>query len=341
MRSRPNSPPPLARSARPAVAEVDSFSESCPAHDAYPFPPERQAAKSIPMRMPHKARNAVDAMNHVAPEALVRRTLGGRHSGGAKRTGLARPMGHACRWSVLLIALAAALPAAHADEVLMAVAANFSVPMRKIAAEFEQATGHTVAAAYGSTGKFYAQIKNGAPFDVLMAADDETPARLVAEKAAVAGSQFTYAIGRLVLWSARPGTVDAHGDVLKNGSFDRIALANPKLAPYGAAAVQAMKSLGVHEALLPKVVMAENITQAHQFVSSGNAPLGFVALSQVLRDGRIEGSAWPVPAALHPPIRQDAVVLDKGKDKPAAQALVKYLKSDKARALIQSFGYGL
>jgi len=245
------------------------------------------------------------------------------------------------RLSALLIALIGALPLAHADEVLVAVAANFTAPMQQIAADFEKATGHKVVASYGSTGKFYAQIKNGAPFEVLLAADDETPAKLVTENAGIAGSQFTYAIGKLVLWSAKPAIVDGKGEVLKNGGFDYISLANPKLAPYGAAAVQAMKTLGVYDMLQPKVVMAENITQAHQFVSSGNALLGFVALSQVLKDGTIEGSVWMVPISLYPPIRQDAVILDKGKGKPAAEALVKYLRGDKAKAVIKSFGYEL
>ncbi|ABM37346.1 molybdate ABC transporter substrate-binding protein [Polaromonas naphthalenivorans] len=245
------------------------------------------------------------------------------------------------RLCLLLIALTGIAAQAHADEVSVAVAANFTAPMQKIAADFEKATGHKVVAAYGSTGKFYAQIKNGAPFEVLLAADAETPARLTAENAAVAGSQFTYAIGKLVLWSAKPAVVDGNGEVLKKGGFDHIALANPKLAPYGAAAIQSMKTLGVYDVLQPKVVMAENITQAHQFVSSGNALLGFVALSQVLKDGKIQGSAWMVPGSLYPPIRQDAVILDKGKGKPAAEALVKYLKSDKARAVIKSFGYEL
>jgi molybdate transport system substrate-binding protein len=230
---------------------------------------------------------------------------------------------------------------AQADEVSVAVAANFTAPMQKIAAEFEKESGHKVVAAYGSTGKFYAQIRNGAPFEVLLAADDETPARLAKESAAVAGSQFTYASGKLVLWSGRPAVVDGAGEVLKTGSFEHIALADPKLAPYGAAAVEAMKALGVHDRLQPRFVTAENIAQAYQFVRTGNAELGFVALSQVLKDGKIKGSAWQVPSNLYPPIRQDAVILDKGKGKPAAEALMKYLKGDKAKALIKSFGYGL
>ena len=228
-----------------------------------------------------------------------------------------------------------------ADEVSVAVAANFTAPMQKIAADFEKDTGHKLLASYGSTGKFYAQIRNGAPFEVLLAADDETPARLVKENAALAGSQFTYAIGKLVLWSPKPAIVDNQGAVLKRGGFDQLALANPKLAPYGAAAVEAMKALGVHDSLQGKFVTGENIAQAYQFIASGNALLGFVALSQVIKDGRIEGSAWLVPENLHSPIRQDAVILEKGKGKPAAEALLKYLKGDKARAVIKSYGYAL
>lgn len=230
---------------------------------------------------------------------------------------------------------------AHADEVSVAVAANFTAPMKKIAAEFEKDTGHKIVASYGATGKLYAQIRNGAPFEILLAADDETPAKLVKESAAVAGSQFTYAIGRLVLWSAKPEVVDAAGEVLKKGWFEHIAIANPKLAPYGAAAVEAMKALGVYDILQTKFVTAESIAQAHQFVQSGNAPLGFVALSQVFRDGKIEGSAWIIPADLYQAIRQDAVILEKGNGKPAVQALMKYLQGDKAKALVKSYGYDL
>jgi len=245
------------------------------------------------------------------------------------------------RFSLLLLALMGAASQAQADDVSVAVAANFTAPMQQIAAAFEKETGHKVVASYGSTGKFYAQIKNGAPFELLLAADDETPAKLIKENAAVAGSQFTYAIGKLVLWSAKSAVVDAKGEVLKKGGFDHLALANPKLAPYGAAGVEVMKALGAYDALQPKIVSAENITQAYQFVNSGNALLGFVALSQVLKDGKIDGSAWLVPAHLYAPIRQDVVVLEKGRGKPAAQALANYLKGDKAKAVIKSFGYGL
>jgi len=246
-----------------------------------------------------------------------------------------------CRFSALLGCLIGLASQAHADQVSVAVAANFAAPMQRIAPEFERETGHRIVASYGATGKFYAQIRNGAPFEVLLSADDETPARLTAEKLAVTATQFTYAVGKLVLWSAKPAVVDAAGEVLKKGNFEHIALADPKLAPYGAAALQAMKALGVHEALTAKIVTAENISQSYQFVGSGNALLGFVALSQVLKDGKIEGSHWLVPASLYEPIRQDAVILEKGKDNMAAVVLMKFLKGDKAKAVIRSYGYDL
>ncbi len=229
-----------------------------------------------------------------------------------------------------------------ADEVQVAVAANFTAPMKQIAADFEKDTGHKAVAAFGATGKFYAQIKNGAPFEVLLAADDTTPAKLEAEGAAVAGSRFTYAIGRLVLWSAKPGFVDDKGEVLKKGEFKHVSVANPKLAPYGVAAVEALTALKLIDAVQPKFVLAENIAQTYQFAVTGNAELGFVALAQVMKDGKItEGSAWVVPANLHQPIKQDAVILANGKGKPAAEALLKYLKGDKAKAVIKSYGYDL
>jgi molybdate transport system substrate-binding protein len=231
---------------------------------------------------------------------------------------------------------------AQAAEVSVAVAANFTAPMQKIAAAFEQDTGHKAILAFGSTGKFYAQIKNGAPFQVLLSADNETPARLEREGLGVSGTRFTYAIGRLVLWSRQPGLVDDKGDVLRTGKFERIALADPKLAPYGAAAVEVLNGLGLMSSLAPKFVQGENIAQTYQFVATGNAELGFVALSQVFADGKLtQGSAWMIPAGLHTPIRQDAVVLSPGKDNAAAAALMAYLRNDKARAIIRSFGYDL
>ena len=229
---------------------------------------------------------------------------------------------------------------ARGAEVQLAVAANFSAPIRQIAAVFERETGHRAVISSGATGKFYAQIVHGAPFEVFLAADDETPARLEQEGWAVAGSRFTYATGRLVLWSSIEGYVDERGEVLRQGAFRHLALANPKTAPYGAAAVQAMNRLGLLPALQARFVQGENIAQTQQFVASGNAELGFVALSQVFKDGRLgSGSAWIVPAELHAAIRQDAVLLSKGRNNPAAAALLDYLKSDAARAVIKAYGY--
>lgn len=240
-----------------------------------------------------------------------------------------------------LLLLAGLLPA-RAAEVTVAVAANFTAPMQKIARSFEQDTGHKAVLAFGSTGNFYAQIRNGAPFQVLLAADDETPLKLEREGATVPGSRFTYATGKLVLWSKQAGLVDGNGDILRSGSFQRIAIANPKLAPYGAAAMQALEKLGVLAAVRPRIVEGGNISQTYQFVATGNAQVGFVALSQVISDGRIaQGSAWIVPANLHAPIRQDAVLLAGGRENPAAAALLAYLRSEKARAVIRAFGYDL
>ncbi|MEK9952242.1 MAG: molybdate ABC transporter substrate-binding protein [Curvibacter sp.] len=228
--------------------------------------------------------------------------------------------------------------AAQAAGVQVAVAANFTAPMQKIAAAFEADTGHKLVLAFGSTGKFYAQIRNGAPFDVLLAADDETPARL--EKEGQGGRRDTYAIGKLVLWSKRAGQVDAQGEILRSGRFDRIALADPKVAPYGAAAIETLTRLGLLDVLRPKIVQGQSIAQAYHAVATENATLGFVALSQVWADGQLkEGSAWLVPAALYRPIRQDLILLNKGKDNPAAAALLQYLRHDKARAIIRSHGY--
>jgi len=239
-----------------------------------------------------------------------------------------------------LIAVLTVVGTAHAGEVQVAVAANFAGPMEKLAAEFQRDTGHKAVLATGATGKFYAQIRNGAPFEVLLAADDETPARLETEGHAVAGSRFTYAVGRLVLWSAREGVVDANGNVLKTGGYQHLAIANPKTAPYGAAAVATLRKLGLYETLQQRIVRGENIAQAWQFASTGNAELGFVAQAQVWRDGKFTaGSGWIVPATMHAPIRQDAALLARGAQNPAARALLDYLRTDKAKAVIRSFGY--
>ncbi len=244
--------------------------------------------------------------------------------------------------AALLSLLALSPTAARAGEVHVAVAANFTAPMQRIATAFEQDTGHKAMLVFGSTGKFHAQIINGAPFDMLLAADENTPARLERDGQGVAGTRFTYATGRLVLWSAQPGLVDDNGDVLARGTFEHIALADPKLAPYGTAAVDAMTRLGVLQRLQPRFVQGENIAQTYQFISTGNAALGFVALSQVMRDGSVgPGSAWLVPTTLHAPLRQDAIVLVRGKGNAAAKALMAYMHGDKARAVIRSYGYEL
>lgn len=231
---------------------------------------------------------------------------------------------------------------AQADVVNVAVAANFTGPMEKIAPAFEKASGHRLVVAYGTVGKFYAQIRNGAPFEVLVSADDEIPMRLEKDGLALHETRFTYAIGKLVLWSATPGFVDDKGDVLQRGGFTHLAIANPRVAVYGAAASEVLEKLGLLAALEPKLVMGENITQAYQFVATGNAELGFVALSQIYKDGRyVSGSHWLVPPALYPQIRQDAVQLTRGKDNAAAAALLAYLKSDAARQVIRAHGYDL
>ena len=227
-----------------------------------------------------------------------------------------------------------------AEEMQVAVAANFSVPMQIIAAAFEKDTGHKAQLAFGSTGKFYAQIRNGAPFQVFLSADDETPARLEREGMTVAATRFTYSIGKLALWSPKEGVVDNKGDVLRKGGYAHLSIANPKVSPYGSAALEVLKNLGLLEAVHPKFVQGENIAQTYQFVASGNAELGFVALSQISKDGKlIVGSAWFVPGTLHSPIRQDAVLLAKGRGSTAASALMAYLKSNKAKTIIRAYGY--
>jgi len=234
------------------------------------------------------------------------------------------------------------IASANAAEVIVAVAANFTAPMQKIAPLFEKDTGHKAILSFGSTGAFYAQIKNGGPFQVFLSADDETPLKLEREGYAVGGTRFTYATGKLVLWSKQQGFVDEKAEVLRSNNFQKIAIANPKLAPYGAAAIETINKLGLMQALQPKFVQGENIAQTFQFVNTENAQLGFVALSQVFSDGKItQGSGWIVPNNLHNPIQQDAVVLTAGQNNPAVSALIQYIKSDKAKVIIKSFGYDL
>lgn len=227
-----------------------------------------------------------------------------------------------------------------ADQVKVAVAANFTAPMKVLVENFEKSTGHKAELAFGSSGKFYSQITNGAPFDMFFSADQERPAKLDKKNGTVVGSRFTYATGKLVLWSSKANFVDDKAEVLRTGDFAHISIANPKLAPYGAAAVETMKALGVFDKLEPKLVQGESISQAYNFIFTGNAELGFVALSQIYTGGKLKsGSAWIVPDKLHTPIHQDAVILTHGKDNKAAAALVEYLKTEPAKLVIRSFGY--
>ncbi|MBK6867316.1 MAG: molybdate ABC transporter substrate-binding protein [Burkholderiales bacterium] len=245
------------------------------------------------------------------------------------------------RLSALMAALAFSA-AAQAEVVQIAVAANFTAPAKALAEIFARTSGHQAQLSFGATGAFYTQIKQGAPFDILLAADDERPARLEKEGDTVAGSRFTYAIGQLVLWSAKPGFVDDQGAVLKGGHFAKIAIANPKLAPYGAAAVEAMDKLGLTAALQPKLVTGESIGQTYNFIATGNADLGFVALAQVLDGGKLKsGSAWVVPAQHHAPIIQDAVILKRAAGNPAAKAWMDLMRTPQAKEFIRSYGYAV
>jgi molybdate transport system substrate-binding protein len=212
--------------------------------------------------------------------------------------------------------------------------------MQAIAQAFEQESGHQVHIITGATGKFYAQIKNGAPFQVLLAADAQTPLLLEQEGLAVAGTRFTYALGRLVLWSRQPNLVDAQAEVLRSARFKRLAIADPRLAPYGAAAMQTLEQLGVLAQVKDRLVQGESVTQVYQFAASANAELGFIASSQLIVDGRrITGSSWLVPESLHSPLRQDAVLLKSGQANPAALSLMLFLRSPRARTLMRDYGY--
>ena len=239
--------------------------------------------------------------------------------------------------TLLFVAYATSL---RAEQALVAVAANFSAPMQQIALAFQKDTGHQLRLSFGATGGIYAQIKNGGPFDVFLSADQLTPQKIEAEGLGVPQTRFTYAAGQLVLWSKQDGLVDDKGQVLRSKNIQRIALANPKLAPYGAAALEAMTQLGLLDELKPKLVQGDNIAQTYQFVSTQNAQLGFVALSQVFADGKItSGSGWVLPSSLYKPILQDAILLKNGKDNSAAKALMLYIKGDKAKEMIKRFGY--
>jgi molybdate transport system substrate-binding protein len=247
------------------------------------------------------------------------------------------------RRPILAAALAGALSlimgasSAMAAETKVAVAANFTEPAKEIAAKFESATGHKVVLSFGSSGQFYTQIANGAPYEVFLSADSERPTKAEADGLAVAGTRFTYATGRLVLFSKTPGLVDAKGKVLTKGGFEKLAIADPKAAPYGQAAVETLTKLKLYDTLKPKIVTGSSITQAYQYVQTGAAELGFVALSQVINE--TGGSRWVVPTADHTPIDQQAVLLKTGSDSVAAKAFLQFLKGKDARAIIKRYGY--
>ncbi len=232
--------------------------------------------------------------------------------------------------------------AVHAAEAQVAVAANFAEPIKAIAAVLEKTTGHTLKISTGASGAFYTQIKNGAPFDVFLSADNERPEMLEKDGLAQPGTRFTYANGKLVLWSVRPGRVDGQGAVLKAADLGKVAFANPKTAPYGAAALQVLDKLGLKDALAPKLVQGESIGQTFNFVKTGNADVGFVAMSQVLEGGQLkEGSMWVIPQTQYDAIRQDAVLLKRGANNEAAKELFKLLQSPNIKDLIRSYGYDL
>ncbi|TAJ80491.1 MAG: molybdate ABC transporter substrate-binding protein [Gallionellaceae bacterium] len=245
-------------------------------------------------------------------------------------------------WSLMGVLLATMAQVADAGEVNAAVAANFTEPVKQIVELFQKETGHTVKLSFGSSGKFTSQIKEGAPFDVFLAADEKNPKLLEKEGLAVEGSRFVYALGKLVLWSAQPGYVDDKGHVLRQGNYNKIAYADPKLAPYGLAAKETLEELGLWNVVQSKMVTGESITQTYQFAATGNAELAFIALSQITKDGKVmEGSWWIVPAHMYNPIKQSAVQLTAAKYPAAAKAFMAFLKSEKAVAIIRNFGYEL
>ena len=243
-------------------------------------------------------------------------------------------------WALALIgALLAIAPPALAADVQVAVAANFTEPAKEIAAAFKAKTGNTATLSFGSSGQFYAQMAHGAPYEVFLSADADRPKAAERDGLGVPGTRFTYAVGRLVLYSKTAGLVDGAGAVLKGGGFDKLAIADPAAAPYGAAAVQTMKKLGVYDGVKRKIVMGVSITQAYQFVDSGAAPLGFVALSQVIKVQG--GSRWLVPKEDHAPITQQAILLFPGDKNPVARSFLEFLKSPEALAIIKRYGYEL
>ncbi|XOZ34469.1 molybdate ABC transporter substrate-binding protein [Halomonadaceae bacterium KBTZ08] len=239
-------------------------------------------------------------------------------------------------WLCILLLVAGSVSVG-AAEIRVAVASNVAGAARVLVERFEAATEHSVILATGSTGKHYAQIRNGAPFQAFLAADVERPRKLEDQGIAVAGSRFTYAQGALVLWSPEAGYVDPKGRVLETGDYRHLALANPRLAPYGRAARQVLEARGLWAVTKGRRVMGENIAQAFHFVQTGNAQLGFVAASQLKAMGSSAGgSQWRVPESFHEPIEQQAVLLQENQ---AARAFLSFIASDKGRAVLRDFGY--
>jgi len=239
---------------------------------------------------------------------------------------------------ILLLSLIS--PFSLAGQLSVAVAGNFYKALQMISAQYQEQTGDQILLSVGATGKLYAQISNGAPFEILLAADKASPGKLVEQGLAVQGSQFTYAKGKLLLWSGDPGLVDSAGEILKSPQIVHLAIANPKTAPYGAAAIDVLKNLGVYQQLKDKIVEGQSVGQSFQQISSGAVSLGIIALSQVVVDNKIaSGSGWIIPATLYQPIEQDAVLLNKGTTNPIAKDFLRYLQTAECKEIIRSFGY--
>ncbi len=242
--------------------------------------------------------------------------------------------------AAFVLLLSAVFGQASAERITLAVASNFTGPMKVLAEAFEEETGHEVILSFGSSGRFYAQIIHGAPYHLFFSADEAKPEALEQQGAIVEGSRITYAIGSLALWSATPGLELENAELLRQGDYNKLALANPRLAPYGVAAVETLENLGLADSTRPNWVQGENISQAYQFVETGNADVGFVALSQIMQEGEVKrGSSWLVPAELHNPIRQDAVLLLHGKNSTAARHFLSFIQSDVAQEIIEFYGY--
>jgi molybdate transport system substrate-binding protein len=246
--------------------------------------------------------------------------------------GLLRAVG-----AIFALVFASTAAPALAAETQVAVAANFTEPAKEIATAFTAATGDKAILSFGSSGQFYTQMAHGAPYEVFLSADADRPKKAEQDGLAAPNTRFTYAVGRLVLYSKTPGLVDNRGAVLKTDKFAKLSIADPGAAPYGLAAVQTLQRLGLYDQVKPKIVQGTSITQAYQFVASGAAELGFVALSQVINEPG--GSRWLVPTSDHEPIEQQAVLLLTGQKNPAAAAFLKFLKSPQAVAIIKRYGY--